>query len=415
MKLFHILIFVILGIQGCSAQTAKIINVREKGVYPSNTSYETDAQKYERWLKINNLFHLAVKQKSNLYFPKGMYDVGDRNFPFRKPEVDLSDTLMDCNNIVIYGENGTIFRTSSKNGADVLQLNKIKNIKFKNLSITALLYNYQSSGTNGISVTNGFDNIAFENITIYDLPGVDKGYWIDGGKGLTVQSEEKSKAYKGKIIAKNLIVQNCAYGFRMDTNELSTIMDSYKTFKLDLEISVINAFQGISFEFGPSSKNIIDGAKLDINITASLKDCQQYVNFVRVIGGDYNIKLQTTKNYNQKLINNKGILWSSKDGRVLGFLSGYTKNSTVKITGDVGDVDNKIRIGVTGNSLEKYNLINRTENNIFKFDIVGNSLLEDINVVSFNKESLNNNDITVSKQTTGKLPTDFNRRNNKLN
>lgn len=398
----------------CRAQTVKAINVNQYGVTAVNRDGESDTEKFKRWQRINTLFIQAIKNKTNLYFPKGMYDVGDRNFPFRTPENVLTDDLLDCSNISIYGEEGTVFKTSSKNGADVLQLNKVKNVTFKNIDITASVENKNSSGSNGISITNGFDNIFLENINIYDLPGKDKGYWIDGGKAITIQNAAGSKAYKGAVYVKNIIVKNCAYGLRIDTNHISDLMTFYKSFKLSADISVDKAFQGVSIEFGEATKKSPQNAMFDINIKANLSNCQQYVNFVRVIGGTYNFILKKTQSYQQILRDQHGQIWSSRDGRVLGFYSGYTKNTDVKISGNVGEVDNKIRIGVVGIINEPFGLKNSTENNFFNFDIQGVSVAEDINVTSYNGESLNNNVFQISTKTIKKVPQELKLHNNQI-
>ncbi|KKX51747.1 hypothetical protein [Sphingobacterium sp. IITKGP-BTPF85] len=324
------------------------------------------------------------------------------------------EDLLDCSGIVIYGEKGTVLKTSSKNGADVLQLNKIKNITFRNLEITATVKEHNSSGSNGVSITNGFDNITLENIYIHDLPGVDKGYWIDGGKGLTVQNSANSKAYKGTIIAKNIIVENCAYGFRMDTNHISDMMEYYRSFKLDIDIKISKAFQGVSIEFGKATKNIPSNALLDINIKASLNNCQQYVNFVRVVGGKFTFLCDRSQTYKQVLRNHQNKIWSSKDGRVFGFMSGYSKYTRVSMSGNVGEVGNKVIIGVVGTINEDFNLKNSTENNNFYFNVLGTSKDSDIRVISYLGESLNNNNITISSRTAQKLPKEVLSNNNNV-
>lgn len=381
------------------------INVRDHGVMPSSRDLESEKEKYERWCRINEVFRYSINYGLNLYFPKGIYDVGDRNFPFRVDEGKSTNDLLDCNGIVIYGERGTIFKTSSKSGADVLQLNMVKNISFKNLEITATTEPGSAAGSNGISITNGFDNIVLENIDIYDLPGVDKGYWIDGGKGLTIQSSQNSDVYKGSVIAKDILVRNCAYGFRVDTNHISDMFKFYKTFKLDLNIKVIKAYQGISIEFGPSKKNLPANALLDLKVNANLLDCQQYVNLNRVIGGEFKCVCSRSESYDSVLKNKNNDIWSSKDGRVFGFLAGYAKRTKVYITGDVGLVDNKFVLGVIGEIIEPYNLKNVTEDNFFDFDLAGLSKTsQDVRIVSYDGKSLNNNIIRMSRRTAKIVP-----------
>ena len=127
----------------------------------------------------------------------------------------------------------------------------------------------------------------------------------------------------------------------------------------------------------------------NIRVNADLTDCQQYVNFVRVIGGTYNFTFHRNQTYAQVLRDSKNNLWSSSDGRVLGFLSGYTKNAVISIKGNVGEVDNKMWIGVARSIDEPFNLKNRTENNLIDLDIDGVSKLDDIRIISYKGESIN--------------------------
>lgn len=399
----------------CKSQSYTTINVIDAGVFPQYNKNETSQEKSLRFEKIDKLFRYAIKHKVNLFFPAGIYDIGNHNFPFRTPNSAYAvkrSSLLDCGNITIKGEKGTVFKSSSLYGADVLQLNQIKNIRFKNLEITATVKDLSRSGSNGISITNGFDNIILEDIYIYDLPGVDKGTWIDGGKGLTIQSEIGSKSLHGKLIAKNIWIKNVAYGFRMDTGYVSDFLDKYKTINLDLDLNVEKAWQGISIEFGKATKNIIKDSKLGIKIKAELKNCQQYVRFARVIGGNYTFYLVRTQSYDQVMRDNNNKLWVKESDGVFGFLSYYTKSANVVMTGDVGEVDNKIWIGAVGSITEAFNLRNRTEHNTLNFDITGSSKKEDIKIISWQGESLHDNQINVSKRTTKKIPADFLKNNN---
>ena len=117
--------------------------------------------------------------------------------------------------------------------------------------------------------------------------------------------------------------------------------------------------------------------------------------------------------YAQVLRDSKNNLWSSSDGRVLGFLSGYTKNAVISIKGNVGEVDNKMWIGVARSIDEPFNLKNRTENNLIDLDIDGVSKLDDIRIISYKGESINDNVINISGRTSAKkLPKEFLMNNN---
>lgn len=198
----------------------------------------------------------------------------------------------------------------------------------------------------------------------------------------------------------------------MDTGYVSDFLDKYKTINLDLDLNVEKAWQGISIEFGKATKNIIKDSKLGIKIKAELKNCQQYVRFARVIGGNYTFYLVRTQSYDQVMRDNNNKLWVKESDGVFGFLSYYTKSANVVMTGDVGEVDNKIWIGAVGSITEAFNLRNRTEHNTLNFDITGSSKKEDIKIISWQGESLHYNQINVSKRTTKKIPADFLKNNN---
>src|SRR5690606_32106002 len=115
--------------------------------------------------------HCLANGKS-LYFPAGVYLVsGDRNFPFRNGGADL----LDCGNITIFGDGpNTILKTTSSSGADVLQLNNVQNLHIRNLKLMAELTGFAGAGSNGISITGGFDNITADQVWCEDLAYVDK-------------------------------------------------------------------------------------------------------------------------------------------------------------------------------------------------------------------------------------------------
>lgn len=401
-------IFTTVSFLSCKTQTFTRVNANEMGILPRMAN-ETDQQKYARWEKIESLFQYARRNKKDIFFPAGIYDVGARNFPFRTPESSTNKNLLDCGGITVYGEEGTVFMTSSITGADVLQLNKVKNITFKNLEITATLQNFTTHGSNGISITNGYDNINLENIKIHDLPGVDVQTWVDGSKGLTIQSDVGSTYYMGSVNVKNINIENVAYGFRMDTGYVSDVLKNYQTIRINIDgMTVKKAFQGFSMEFGMSLNNITDDMKLKINAkNINLIDCQQFVRFARVIGGSYTFHLSKTESNSLILKSAKNKKWLSVHDGIFGFISYYTKKADVVITGDVGNVDTKIWIGAVGNIVEAFNLKNSTEYNTFCFDIAGVSTDTDIRLISVGGKSVNNNKITVSKRTTENIPKEF--------
>lgn len=378
----------------------KVINVQQFKVFPMKNLKETDALKYDRWLKIKNAFDFCIEKGFDLYFPKGVYDVGARNFPFQKAEI-LAGELKDCKGITIVGDGrGTLLKTSSELGADVLQLNLVKNLTIKNFDITAELFSTKRSGSNGISITNGFDNIILDNIFIYDLPSIDKGNYIDGGKGLTLQFDPNIKSIKGRLTATNIKVNNCAYGFRFDAASVSDLLKENINIKIQMQAE--RAFQGFSMSFGAPTENVKPGSKLNMEVDAVLINCQQYIAFSRVVGGNYRFTLDKSisNSYLNKNKDNK--IWYKADQLFFGFLSNYSKDTNTSIKGNVGNVDTKIWMGAVGSVVEPFNLKNRTENNYFNFDIEGKSTDEDFKIIEYQSNSINNSQIKFSPKTLQK-------------
>jgi len=393
-KTFFFLLFLFLS--NFFLYAKKSISIKEFGVDGVDYKNEYQIDKYNRYLKIKSAFEYCLAKEFDLFFPRGTYDVGDRNFPFRTKEDLATDKLLDCHGMMIYGEKGTVFKTHSRNGADVLQLNKIKNLKIKNVEITADLEGFTMSGSNGISITNGFDNIFLENIKIYNLPSVDKTSYIDGGKALTLQFSKGSKSYKGLLIAKNININNCPYGFRMDGADICDVLDkSVNNIDLFLDLTINNTFQGFSIQFGSATKNIGSQEKLKINAKALIKNSQQFVRLSRVLGGDFNFRVVKDKSFVKKK-------WSKSDSMSFAFLGNYVKNLKMSINGNVGVIQNKIILGAVGSIVEPYNLGNKTENSYLNIDVQGISLEKDFKIIEYNGDSISNTTVNLTDRTLDK-------------
>lgn len=399
-KLYFLILIFFSIIYKISGQVIKekSISVEEFGVYPVSLKRalnETESIKHTRWINLKAAFEYCIANQTNLFFPRGVYDVGSRNFPFRN--VENSHSLLDCNNITIFGEGrGTILMTTSLKGADVLQLNMISNIKIKHFDVTAILLRKDRSGSNGISITNGWDNIHLEDIICYNLPGIDYGTYIDGAKALTIQSKSNG-FYKGKINALNIKSINCAYGFRFDGDHLNEFLDN--NLDLNIEMDIDRAYKGFSISFGTANKNINYEKKMRIKASAILNNCQQSIDLSRVIGGEYSFILTKSLGKEKVLYNKYGARWNSSDIRVYSFLAQAPKNIKVYIRGNAGEVDRIFWIGAVGRVKESFNFTNRTENSSFVFDVTGNSLIEDFTLIEFEGNSIYNSEFSFSKDT----------------
>lgn len=395
-KILFLMFFYLLLIKNVEGKNFGVdfINVENFGVKPVLNPNETQKEKYNRWLNIQFAFDYCIKNGFNLYFPSGIYDVGIRNFPFRSSQIQ-SKTLLDCKSIIIYGSGkSTIFMTNSNDGADVLQLNNLKNLTIKDISITAKLLSKNKSGSNGISITNGFDNINLENIFIYDLPGVDKNTYIDGGKGVTIQISKGNLSPKGVVNVKNVNVKNSAYGFKMDANQ-SDILNYSTTIKINISMTVENAYQGYSVTFAAPYMRFDNLAKLNITSVMKLINCQQYVRMSRVVGGKYNFILEKSQSY-------KTHNWMKKDLLSFALLGNYVKHVNLSIKGNVGKVDNKLMLGTIGSITEPFGIGNFTDNSVINFDVAGRSMNSEFYLIQYLGKSIQNSIINISNSNLDK-------------
>ena len=150
----------------------------------------------------------------NIYFPSGTFLVVDENFPFRNTQLPVT-SLLDCNNLTVYGDGASsILKTSTVTGGDVLQTNGLKNYHIRNLHLKSVISG-TSAGSNGISITGGFDNITVDRVWATNLAYVDKGIYVDGGGALSIQSPEDTDPITlGSFKATNIFAEGCAYGFQ---------------------------------------------------------------------------------------------------------------------------------------------------------------------------------------------------------
>jgi hypothetical protein len=114
---------------------------------------------------VESAWTYCLANGKDLYFPSGTYSVkSENNFPFGRIDGLPPVSLLDCKNITIFGDGPTtILRTDTVGGADVLQFNGAKNLHVRNLKLMATVSG-SAAGSNGISVTGGFDNITIDEV-----------------------------------------------------------------------------------------------------------------------------------------------------------------------------------------------------------------------------------------------------------
>ena len=123
------------------ARLAQTVSVKDFGATGDGTTDDFDAM-LAAW-------NYAYPIGANLYFPSGTYVVaGERSFPFNQGSGTIT-SLLDCNNMTIFGDGpSSILKTVSINGADVLQLNGLKNFHVRDLQVQSVVTG-TAAGSNG--------------------------------------------------------------------------------------------------------------------------------------------------------------------------------------------------------------------------------------------------------------------------
>src|SRR5690606_706806 len=105
------------------------------------------------------------------------------------------------------------------------------------------------------------------------------------------------------------------------------VMDFSRTIDISLQMNISNAYQGFSIEYGAAGKNLLRDDGINIRADVSLDNCQQYVRFARVLGGDFNISVKKTSRSQSRT-------WTRWDKRSFAILGNYVKNAKVSVVGD---------------------------------------------------------------------------------
>lgn len=366
-----------------------VISVKDYGAIGNDSDDKT---------AITNAWNAALAAGADLYFPTGTYTINDANFPFKQSGTPTS--LLDCKNLTIFGDGpSTILKTSSVNGADVLQLNGVKNLHIRNLQTKAVVSG-SASGSNGISVTNGFDNITLLDIYCKDMPSIDSGSFADGGKGLTIQPATTVNDC-GSLVAR-IIADGCSAGFGYDLDLVTAVA---KNTSIRVELTALNCYRGIGISAGAATGAISTEANLGITVNATLVDCQQDVVLSRVHGCEVNADVVTTKTIAARRLNPNSIAWVAADTEVSSLICIYAKNSIVNVKGNKGACDYKARIGGAAQGASGLN--GATEFCDIYLDVTGTSVTSDITAVNNGGNILNKSKVKVTDSTASTLPTDF--------
>ena len=294
----------------------------------------------------NAAWEFCLQNGFNLYHgPRKYKIVAEQSFPYGRVNGLTPTELLDCKGIKIFGAGkDTILQTASVSGADVIQLNGASNLEICDMSITSTISG-TDYGSNGISVTGGYDNITLSNIWLSNLAFVDKGTYIDGGKALSIQTPVSGQTLKcGKISAKNIVANGCVYGLGI---EVDMVAASSMPTSIDVDIVAQNCREGIVLSAGEATGPISPDWQSGIKIKATLIDCMNDIYLSRSHGVDIDCVVVTTKNSNDRLLSPTGNKWKSTDttDSVIGLKCAYAHNSRIKIHGNKGSCAYKALIG----------------------------------------------------------------------
>lgn len=345
----------------------------------------------------------ALANGHDLYHPGGTYNIGQNYFPLRDPNINPA-SLIDCGGLTIYGAGPqSVFKNEAQvDGFDVFQLNALANLNLRDFAITTNPFpGVATNGSNGISITGGYDHITIANVFVYDMPSIDLTANIDGGAGLTIQCDG-AVATVGRIKVTNFRAKNCSYAFSFQTDADAFLT---KPIAADVDVYADGCFAAVQIGGGGASAAVPEGTHTGIKVRAQALNCQKGVQLTRAHGVQVDCQIITTVSAETRRQNADGDVWYAADGSVEGLFCAYAKNSQVSVTGNLGECDFKARIG--GASAGSSGLNGATEHcNIF-LDIGGIAGTLDVASIDFGGNAMNKSVLSCTETTATSLPDDF--------
>jgi len=375
---------------------------------------------------IDSIHDYALANSKNIRFESGIFDVGNSNWPFKNPEAPPT-SFRDYGSMIVEGagKGKTIFRTTSNDGADVLNLNGVSNISFRELSVTAVLTDTIGAGSNGVSIINGGENIDID-IEAFDCPGIDQGSFLDGGKAFTLQSGAAA-VLPYKNIKIRGVARDCGYAMGFDLPYELFDADNAAAIQ-DVEVDIIgeDCWRGVALS-GAAATALLpeDDRDANLKITGTLINCAQSLIVSRWVRPYINVHVVTNKT-----IANLFKPFAADQTVYGGFIVNDFKGQ-ISVTGRMLECDNKLSIGgavqgggnsgasvqtnlnfelecpaVVGDEVVVINSGGNTINNSSIelkgiTDGTGTDLIQDTNSVLFNAQAnignLNSRDLTVPR------------------
>lgn len=339
----------------------------------------------------------ALANDHDIYAPSGLYEIGEANFPWTQSGTPGS--LLDCANTTIYCEGpGTEFKTVSVNGADVFQLNGLKNFHVRGFPKLTATISGSTSGSNGVSITNGFDNVTLE-VYCENLASVDATTNVDGGKALSVQPPSSGSLVCGSLKA-TVRAKGCAQGFGVDFDP--DFMEGTKV-SIDVDLYAEDCYQAVGISNAAATGALTAGKIDGLRVRGQAVNCQRDVVIGRARGVDIDIQIQTTKTAAARRLDPNSVAWLASDTVVEALYAINAISSSIKVIGNKGACDYKMRIG--GASDASSGLTQTTYNSHIHIDVAGTAATADISSFTDGTGIASTaNTIYISPATTSSIP-----------
>lgn len=340
-------------------------------------------------------------RKVSISFPDGWYEVGNQNFPWRGATVPAV-SLVDYSNTALLCTPAVTFATVSPAGADVLQLNGVKNFHVLGYpKLTGQLTGGSIVGSNGCSVTGGYDNVTLQ-IAPYNCPSVDRGTYIDGGKALSIQTPIAGQTLECSTLVADVRATGCVHGFGFEVDLVAAA-----TMRTAVSVNVVarDCYIAATYSAGAATAALTAGVGSGVKITGQAIDCQQDVVIGRAPGIEVDMQVITTKTAAARRLNPDLVAWRAADTEVSALVCTYAHNSRISVYGNKGSCDYKARIG--GASAGSSGLYGATLNSDIYLDLAGSPVTAGIAEVDSGGNSLTTSRLTLTTITTSTVPAGF--------
>jgi hypothetical protein len=376
--------------------SAQIADVRTGTWYTGDVDAKRNAM-YAAFVKAKD-YMLTFRR--SVFLPDGWYEIGDQNLPFRNTEVPATG-LLDFHGVALIAQSSAVtIATVAPNGADVLQLNAVQNFSVLGFpTLTGKNGVGATVGSNGCSITGGYDNLRLE-IAPTNCPYVDNGTYIDGGKGLTIQTPVAGQAVQCGSLHAEVRASGCVFGF---SHEVDMVASAAMRTDVDLDLVAKDCYIGAVFSAGAAASALTAGRASGVRIKAKMIDCQKDVFLARCPGVRLDVEIITTKSKAARQLGPAGAAWTVSDAEVASVIATYAHSSHVAVYGDKGACDYKIKLG--GATAGASGLLGATMGCSFHFDLAGSPSGGDVASVDSGGNTLRDCVVECSSITCTALPT----------